>query len=82
MEAKITMVTLVCATLNNVTQDFEFSHAERLLRMRNNGGWQLPTDSKYEFVNNGIRFKQDTKGDNGTQQKGSDKSGKGTSKQD
>lgn len=82
MGAKTTTVTLVCPPLNNVTQEFEFTHAERLLRMQNNGGWQLPIDSKFEFVNNGIRYKQDTQGDNGTPKKGGNKSGKGAPKQD
>ena len=39
---------------------FEIDHAERLLRMVNNGGWALPKDSKYEFVNDGLRLKKNT----------------------
>ena len=62
MNAKTTMVTL-CA--NGVTQEVEFSHAERLLNMPNNGGWQLPENSKFEFVNNGLRRRQDTKENRG-----------------
>jgi len=42
----------------NITQSFSISHAERLLGMRNNGGWQLPEKSKYTFDSqNGIRTK-------------------------
>lgn len=62
MNAKTTMVTL-CA--NGVTQEFEFSHAERLLRMPNNGGWHLPKDSKLEFTENGLRCRTDKKENRG-----------------
>lgn len=62
MNAKTTMVTL-CA--NGVTREFEITHAERLLKMPNNGGWHLPENSKYEFVNNGLRRRQDTKENRG-----------------
>ena len=62
MNAKITTVTLVA---NGVTQDFEMSHAERLLRMPNNGGWALPKDSKFEFVDNGLQRRRDKKEDSG-----------------
>jgi len=55
MNAKTTTVTLVA---NGVTREFELTHAERLLRMPNNGGWQLPQDSKFEFIDNGLRRKQ------------------------
>ena len=56
MHAKTTAVTLVA---NGVTEEFEFSHAERILRMPRNGGWHLPDDSKYEFVNNGLQRRGD-----------------------
>ena len=56
MNAKTTTVTLVA---NGVTREFEFSHAERLLRMPNNGGWHLPEKSKFEFVDYGLRRRQD-----------------------
>lgn len=58
MKAKTTTVTLA---VGNVTQEFEISHAERLLRMTK-AGWHIPEDSKHEFVNNAINVKQDTKG--------------------
>ena len=28
-------------------QEFEINHAERILRMPDNGGWHLPDDSNY-----------------------------------
>jgi hypothetical protein len=62
MNAKTTTVTLVA---NGVTQDFEFAHAERLLRMPHNGGWKLPENSKFEFVENGLRRRTDKKEDRG-----------------
>jgi len=72
MNAKVTKVALECPTLN-VTVDYEISHAERLLRMRNNGGWRLPEKSTFEFVDNGIRRKGNKKTDNGTTETGDDK---------
>lgn len=62
MNAKTTRVALVA---NGVTQEFEFSHAERILRMPINGGWELPKDSKYEFVNNALQRRGNKKKDSG-----------------
>ena len=62
MAAKTTTVTLVA---NGVTREFEFSHAERLLAMPRNGGWTLPKDSKFEYVNNGLYRRADKKEDCG-----------------
>lgn len=62
MNAKTTTVTLVA---NGVTRDFEITHAERLLRMPRNGGWALPKNSNYEFVDNGLRRRGNKKKDNG-----------------
>ena len=53
MNAKTTTITLVVPE-HNMSQDFEFSHAERLLGMRNNGGWTLPKDSQYKFENGSL----------------------------
>ena len=62
MNAKTTNVTLIA---NGVAREFEFSHAERLLRMPNNGGWQLPENSKFEFVDYALRRRQDKTRNNG-----------------
>ena len=62
MNAKTTTVTLIA---NGVTREFEFSHAERLLRMPRNGGWQLPENSTFEFVDYALRRRQDKKGNSG-----------------
>lgn len=62
MNAKSTTVTLQA---NGVIREFEFSHAERLLQMPRNGGWELPKNSQYEFVNNGLRRCGNKKKDNG-----------------
>lgn len=44
-ESKLTLVV----PDHNIERDFTFAHAEALLALRNNGGWQLPEGSKYEF---------------------------------
>lgn len=62
MNAKTTTVTLV---VGNVTRDFELTHAERLLGMPRNGGWKLPENSKFEFVNHALRRRSDKKRDSG-----------------
>ncbi len=62
MNAKTTKVTLVA---NGVTREFEYSHAERLLQMPNNGGWHLPENSKFEFVDYALRRRADKKEDSG-----------------
>jgi len=60
MNAKRTMVTLA---VGDVTREFEFSHAERLLRWPNNGGWHLPENSKFEFVDYALQRKRNNKSD-------------------
>jgi hypothetical protein len=72
MNAKVTKVALECPALDT-TVEYEISHAERLLRMRNNGGWQLPEKSPFEFVDNGIKRRGNKKSDNGKQEKSDDK---------
>lgn len=62
MNAKKTTVSLA---VHGATHEFEFSHAERLLQMPRNGGWHLPEDSPFEFVDNALRRKQDKKGNSG-----------------
>jgi hypothetical protein len=52
MNAKTTKVALQCAALGE--RLFEISHAERLLSMRNNGGWELANNSEYEYKNGAI----------------------------
>lgn len=60
MASKTTKVALHLPE-NNHTEEFEIAHAERILRLKNNGGWQLPENSKYQFdEENGIT-KRDTK---------------------
>lgn len=69
---KKTMVLLTCPPLHT-EREFEVTHAERLLRMNNNGGWQLPENSKFEFHKDyGIRVRRNKKEDNGKQKVGSD----------
>lgn len=47
--------------IGNKKESFEISHAERILSMANNGGWKLPTDSKYIFDKNGLTVKSNKK---------------------
>lgn len=39
-------------------QTLQWYHAERLLRMPNNGGWQLPKNSDLELSENGLRTRK------------------------
>jgi len=42
-------------------REFEIAHAERILRMPSNGGWELPKDSKYRLdKKDGLTIKRDT----------------------
>lgn len=41
--------SVVLETADGKTQEFEINHAERILRMPNNGGWRLPDNSPYQF---------------------------------
>ena len=44
---------------SQMEREFEINHAERLLGMPNNGGWQLPENSEYIFdLNDGLKRKQ------------------------
>ena len=54
-------------------REFEITHAERLLMMGNNGGWQLPENSNFEFSKDyGIRYKRHKKTDYGAKERGDD----------
>lgn len=80
--AKFTEVELE-NTAANSRQTFEINHAERLLRMPNNGGWQLPEDSPYYFdLKNGIGYKQTKKGSTKPEETGNDTTGDNAPKQD
>lgn len=73
MAAKVQTVALINDTLN-VTETFEITHAERLLRMPNNGGWKLPDNSDFKFdKENGIGYKRNKKTDNGAAKEKNDK---------
>ena len=82
MKGKKTTVLLE-NTAANTTEEFEINHAERLLRMPNNGGWQLPEDSPYYFdLKNGIGYKQTKKGSTKPEETGDDTTGDNAPKQD
>jgi hypothetical protein len=72
MKAKTTTVILRCDSLN-VDKEFEITHAEKLLRMQNNGGWYLPANSSFKFdKENGFINRSNKKRDSGTSEKGND----------
>ena len=64
-------VTLVCGDLS---RDFEPAHAQNILqitvymqKVSNIGpGWELPEDSPYEFVNNGLIKRQNKRDSEGS----------------
>ena len=75
MGAKVTTVTLYNDSLQ-VTEEFEISHAERLLRLPNTGGWKLPNNSPYQFsLQYGFINRGNKERDNRTPKKGGNKSG-------
>ena len=57
--AKETKIGLLCEATGEVTE-FEVSHAERILAMRDSG-WQLPEDSDYELREDGTISRRDKK---------------------
>lgn len=58
MAAKITSVRL---QVRDEVREFEVEHAERLLRLPDNGGWHIADDEKVELTENGFRPKKDRK---------------------
>ena len=61
----------ITLTANGVERSFEVSLAERLMRMKNNGGWGLPKTSKYEFTKeNGFTAKRNKREDTGQKEGG------------
>lgn len=73
MNAKTTKVRLVAGEMQG---DFEFSHAERILKMKNNGGWILPADSPFEFVGDVLRYRETTESSSGKKKVGATGKGK------
>jgi len=50
----IDKITLFSESLDE-SRDFDASHASRLLSLDNGGGWSLPKNSPYTFVNGSFR---------------------------
>jgi hypothetical protein len=56
MQERIKKVVLEAG---EVRREFEITHAERLLRMPNNGGWHFPQDSDFEITEqNGVELRR------------------------
>jgi hypothetical protein len=59
MPKKIEKNNLVVLQHGTTKQEFDVDHAERILRMKNNGGWALVVNDKHEFTQeNGITPKK------------------------
>lgn len=70
---KTTLIRLCCPSCG-YESEFEAEHAERLLKMPNNGGWQLPNNSPFEFSREyGIRYKRNKKADKRAEEADNDK---------
>lgn len=66
--SKATKVVLECEKLG-MKKEFDVDHAERLLLMKNNGGWHLPSDSNFEFdKENGIRYRRNNQENSGAKE--------------
>ncbi len=52
-------VTKVKLQANGVVREFEPEHAERLLRMPNNGGWEIAKGEKLILTENGFKPAKD-----------------------
>lgn len=57
--AKVTHIRL---QVGERVQSFEIGHAERLLRMANNGGWRIADGEKVELTENGFKSIKDKRG--------------------
>lgn len=52
---------MVLLQVGKKNREFEINHAERILRMPDNGGWKLPANSKYRFNKvDGLTIKRNT----------------------
>lgn len=59
MGAKVSTVRL---QVGDRIEVFGVEHAERLLRMPNNGGWRIADDENKELMENGFRTIRNRKG--------------------
>lgn len=58
--AKVTTIRLQAG---DRVESFDIVHAERLLRMANNGGWKIADGEKVELTENGFKSIKDKRGD-------------------
>lgn len=60
----------------DISQEFEITHAERILDMGPalNGGWYVPEDSEYEYTEEyGLKLKSNKRNSAETKEKAADK---------
>lgn len=55
-------VTKVILEANGQQESFDIAHAERLLKMPNNGGWHLPHNSPFKMTKDGITVRENSGG--------------------
>ena len=71
MNAKTTTVVLESVIGK---REFDIEHANRLLAMKLNGGWHLPSDSEFTYTEgNGIEHRGNKKKDKGAEEEISNK---------
>ena len=60
----------------DISQEFEMSHAARILDMRpaSHGGWRVPEDSEYEYTEEyGLKLKSNKRNSAETEEKAANK---------
>jgi hypothetical protein len=66
-------ISKVILEANGVKESFEISHAERILRMPDNGGWQLPENSPFKLTEDGITVRANSRDSKKPKENQSDK---------
>lgn len=65
--------TKVILEANGQKDSFDIAHAERLLKMPDNGGWHLPYNSPFKMTKDGITVRENSGGDKKPTKNRSDK---------
>ena len=67
-------ITEVVLEVSGTTKSFPLKQAEKIMRMKLNGGWELPEHSPYKFdKENGFRINRSTEEAKKLKQKGDNK---------
>lgn len=65
--------TKVILEANGQKESFDIAHAERLLKMPDNGGWHLPYNSPFKMTKDGITVRENSGGTKKPQKNNPDK---------